>query len=130
MAEDLKTMRKKLADLKAERNEIDAAIQVVNKRIRSLDVSTKNRKEKTRAMKHIQGQIIKQNSVVAALRAIGKPVTSGPICVELGKAGIKIHTSEFSNLYKRYITSDPRIIITQINASKCEYSLREWISNR
>lgn len=100
--------------------------QNLRKKIRELESETRDKAHKILVRKHLQKEAAKQDLIVNALRAIGRRCTAGAICKQLELAGIKVHNSEFYAKFGKTISSDARISVGEITASKFEYSLREW----
>jgi len=130
MMNNVKDLKKNLLVLEKQQKELAFSIQLIKRQIRTASESASININRHKARVHIRAQAAKQDTIVNALRSIGKPTTAGPICNELKKIGLNIHNSEFSQRYVTCISSDPRIIINKINASKYEYSLREWVLNK
>lgn len=123
----IRAIRKNESELKRLISKGQKEIREAEDRINEIDKNKVEFRNRLDARRKMESDAIRQNSVVMALRNIGKPSTAGPICKELGRLGIKkLHNSMFATTYLESIRQDPRIIITGINASKNRYALREW----
>lgn len=118
--------KKRLSEINATISELNREKAFVSQEILKLDDVKRAAFAKARSKRIFAEMVKKQDMVVTALKFIGKPTTAGPICKELKKVGLDIHNSFFAATFLDAVKKDKRVVVTVINASKNEYSLKEW----
>lgn len=125
--EEIKNLKERLEHWERTRDDAEMEAQKCRKRLRELDEKSKQAIKKAAFRRALLAKTNKQDQIVHILRQIGKTTTAGPICVQLKKHyGVDVHNSEFAAKYLEVIKDDDRVVVRVINATKNEYSLKEW----
>lgn len=126
--DQMRVLKDEIQKLELVKQNADIRIQKAKREIEALNESKKEWLRKAAWKKKLEHQARLQTQIINALREIGKPCVSGLICDKMNKSvgSDMYHGTTFITIFGEAVKNDKRIIIKELNATKFEYSLREW----